>query len=95
MANWTPEEDELIKCLIARGPAATGAWEALAAVIGKGPSTCRARGQHWRNALGLHVKGKGKKQPTKAKPAKARYVELPAPPPSPARRQFWPFWRKY
>ena len=89
MANWTPEEDELIKCLIARGPAATGAWEALGAVIGKGPSTCRARGQHWRNALGLHVKGKGKKQPTKAKPATVADS-------APERRAaWWQPWRRH
>ena len=87
MSNWTEAEDELVKCLIARGPAATGAWEALGAVIGKGPSTCRARGQHWRNALGLHVKGKGKAKVNPPKPAKADSAPAPT-------RAWWQPWRR-
>ena len=41
--GWTAAEDELVKCLIAKGPAVPGCWAALGAVLGRGESRCRAR----------------------------------------------------
>ena len=85
--GWTAEEDELVKCLIAKGPAVPGCWASLGAVLGRGESSCRARGQYWRNALGLHVKGQAKQPPPKS----ATVADfMPAP-----KRAWWALWRKH
>ena len=69
-----------------QGASRTGLLGWLGAVLGRGESSCRARGQYWRNALGLHVKGQAKKPPPKS----ATVADfMPSP-----KRAWWERWRK-
>ena len=92
---WTPEEDRLIRCLIARGPAVKGAWAALGPILGRSEASCYARARHLRNAAGLHTKGIGANN-GQAKRVKKLICDPNKLEPSPSFRRSWfARWRKH
>ena len=92
---WTPDEDRLIRCLIARGPAVKGAWAALGPILGRSEASCRARGRHLRNAAGNHVKGIGANKGQGKRVKKLTTVVNLDEPAQSFRRSWWSRWRKH